>query len=343
MLKNASIAEPFDPSNFDTSAQHYILAISINPGAPQGGSITEYFPGTFNGTHFALFDDATRFTDFNKDNYAGQWFYGIDEQSPQISIAWASNWEYTQVVPTGPSEGFRSAMSLPRWNVLANTTRATYTLLSYPYNLAPLYTSDAPLASSQNLSNSTLYYDFSTEPSSQALSFSLNITGVPLANATGTANFTFLSSSTGEYIRGGYYLGGDTPFFINRGHTGSFADYNPFFTDKFSTTQLTDPDTRTFRLLCVIDRSIIEVFLDNGASAGTSSFFPDSALDLLILGTADLSPGVQVTAEVRGLKSTWAGQEDSNGTVAGNATQARMAKPKFRRDGMGNMIGQLPY
>lgn len=339
MLKNASIAEPFAADNIDDSMQHYILAISINPGAPYGGSITEYFPGTFNGTHFAVLDDATRLTDFGKDNYAGQWFYNIAGQEPQISIAWASNWQYSQVVPTGFSEGFRSVMSLPRWNALANTTRATYTLLSYPYDLSPLHTTPSPLASSQNLTNSSVYYAFGSNPSSQALTLSMNITGIPLANATGTANFTFLSSSTGEYIRGGFYLGGDTPFFINRGHTGSFADYNPFFTDKFSTTSLIDLDTHTFRLLVVIDRAILEVFLNNGAQVATSTFFADSALDTLIVATASLSSGVAVTAEVYGLESTWSSQEDTNGTVVGNTTHTMAMGQRLKRDSMPNMVG----
>ena len=339
-LKNASIAEPFVTDNIDTSVQNYILAISINPGAPYGGSITEYFPGTFNGTNFNVFDSATRLTDFGKDNYAGQWFYNIPGQQPQISIAWASNWQYAQVVPSGTEEGFRSVMGLPRWNALANTTRATYTLLSYPYDLNPLHTSSAPLASSQNLTNSSIYYDFSTNPASETLVLSVNITGIPLANATGTANFTFLSSTTGEYIKGGYYLGGDTPFFINRGHTGSFADYDPFFTDKFSTTSLTDLDTQTFRMLVVIDRAIVEVFLNNGAQAATNSFFPDSSLDTLIVGTSALSPGVAVTASVYGLESTWSSQEDTNGTVAGNTTHT-MRMAKLKRDGMADMVGLM--
>jgi beta-fructofuranosidase len=75
----------------------WLMAISINPGAPLGGSITEYFPGHFNGTHFVPVDGAARIADFGKDNYAGQWFYGQPEEDIPVSIAWASNWQYTQV------------------------------------------------------------------------------------------------------------------------------------------------------------------------------------------------------------------------------------------------------
>ena len=337
MLQNASVAEPFESSNFASGEQLYILQVSINPGAPLGGSIAQYFPGTFNGTHFTAVDQATRITDFAKDNYAAQFFYNIPESSPQISIAWASNWQYAQQVPTGPLEGFRSVMSLPRWNVLANTTRMSYTLLSYPYSLEPIHTTSSPIAHSASLVNTSLIHDYGTTVPSGALAFSLNITGIPPVNATGTANFTFLSSVTGESLRGGFFLGGDTPFWIDRGAVRGYD--NPFLTDKFSTNSLIDPDTRTFRLLGVIDRSILEVFLDNGAKAATVTFFPEGELDTLVLGTGQLDEGVGVRAEVYGLKSTWADREEGrgNGTVAGNVTAASIAGQKVKRDNLGHM------
>ncbi|KAL9016209.1 MAG: hypothetical protein Q9185_006438 [Variospora sp. 1 TL-2023] len=298
MLSNISVENPLDPSNF-ASTDMYVLTVSINPGAPLGGSITQAFPGTFNGTHFAPVDQVARITDFGKDNYAGQFFYGIPPTSPQISIAWASNWQYTQVVPTGDSENFRSAMSLPRYNVLANTTRGDYTFVSLPYDLSPLYTTTSPLANSTSLANASLLYDYSRTVPSGALTFNMTVTSIPAENVTGTTNFTFMSSVTGESIRGGFYLGGDTPFFINRGYIRGFD--NPFFTDKFSTNNLVSVDTQTFRLQVVIDRSIMEVFLDNGLRSATTTFFAEGELDTLIVSSAELSPGIAVSVDVYGL------------------------------------------
>ncbi|KAL8754158.1 MAG: hypothetical protein Q9199_004546 [Rusavskia elegans] len=331
MLSNASIENPLDESNI-ASSDMFVLYISINPGAPLGGSIGQYFPGTFNGTHFTPVDQAARIADFGKDNYAGQFFYGIPASSPQISIAWASNWQYTQVVPTGQLEGFRSAMSLPRYNVLANTTRGDYTLVSLPYDLSPLYSSPSSLAKSSSLANSSLLYDYSSTVPSGAITFNMIIASIPLANVTGTANFTFMSSVTGESIRGGFYLGGDTPFWIDRDYIRGFE--NPFFTDKFSTNSLINTDTQMFRLQVVIDRSILEVFLENGLRSATTTFFAEGMLDTLLISTRELNPGVQVSAEVFGLKSAWTPLENSNGTVAGNVT---MASQRVRRNTLGHM------
>jgi beta-fructofuranosidase len=107
----------------NSDASNYILAVSVNLGAPQGGSTTQYFPGDFNGTHFTPVDSATRIADFGKDNYAAQFFYGVPETEEQLSIVWASNWGHCQNVPTGETEGWRSSMSVPRQIHLANITR----------------------------------------------------------------------------------------------------------------------------------------------------------------------------------------------------------------------------
>lgn len=338
MLKNATIDSPLDPSNYASMDEMYILQISINPGAPLGGSISQYFPGTFNGTHFMAADSATRLTDFAKDNYAGQYFYNIPPSSPQISIAWASNWEYAQVVPTGSLENFRSFMTIPRQSVLANTSRSPYTLISLPYDYTSLYTNPEPLATSDSLLNSSLLYDYSSTVPSGALTFSINITSIPLVNATGTCNFTILSSTTGESIRGGLFLGGgngDTPLWLDRGYAREFD--NVFFTNRFSTDVWLDPDTQSVTLLVVLDRSILEIFLNNGAKAGTMSFFTEGVLDTVMIGSNDLSPGVGVRAEIYGLQSTWAGQEGGNGTVMGNVTMGSMMGQRVRRDNLGHL------
>lgn len=82
--------EKFASSNIDGTA--WLLLLSINPGAPLGGSISQYFVGDFNGTHFEAYDDATRLTDWAKDNYAAQFWDGIPPNQGQIMIPWASNW-----------------------------------------------------------------------------------------------------------------------------------------------------------------------------------------------------------------------------------------------------------
>lgn len=142
-----------------TDSTIWVLYISINPGAPLGGSVGQYFPGTFNGTHFEAVDQVARIADFSKDNYAGQFFYNTPKGQDAVSIAWASNWQYSQQVPTGTEEGWRSAMSLPRRNFITNSTRIGYVMASVPYDLSPVL--GEQLASNDSLGNSSIALDYS--------------------------------------------------------------------------------------------------------------------------------------------------------------------------------------
>ncbi|KAF2091127.1 glycoside hydrolase family 32 protein [Saccharata proteae CBS 121410] len=283
----------------------YVLYISINPGAPQGGSIGQYFPGTFNGTHFSAVDSAARIADFAKDNYAAQFFYGVPVSEGAISIAWASNWQYTDVVPTGTQEGWRSAMSLPRRNSLANTTRLGWDLISVPYDMSPVL--GAVLVDNSSLANSSLALDYSGL-ASNALYFAANISSLPRATSSissyATLNVTFSSPVSGESLSFGYYFGGDNPAFISRQHVrGSLAE-NPFFTDKFSTTSLAD-GSGGWSVEGVIDRSLFEVFLDGGKQSGTVVFYPESMLTVMTVGTTEMPEGAEVDVKVWAVESAW--------------------------------------
>jgi beta-fructofuranosidase len=304
---------PMEGSN-DTM---WLMAISINPGAPLGGSTTEYFPGSFNGTHFEAVDAATRLLDFSKDNYAGQFFYGIPGNEPQVFMAWASNWEYTNAVPSGPLEGWRSSMTVARQAYLANVTRTGYALINKPYNMTPIY--EEQLGNSTNLGNSSLTIDYSSLYSG-AVYFSANVTNLPNTSLSqGTLNFTFSCSYTKESISGGFYFGGDNPFWLTRGDIKGFD--NPFFTDKFSVGVPLNRNG-TFQLEGIIDRSIAEIFLDRGRNGATMTFFPTGMLDTMDIRASGLNEGVEIAVEVWGLKSTWQGQEDDEGIVLGNVTES---------------------
>jgi len=292
----------------------YLLAISINPGAPLGGSITEYFPGTFNGTHFKPVDGAARIADFGKDNYAGQFFYGVPEDQDPVFIPWASNWQYSQQVPTGDAEGWRSAMGLPRRAHLANVTRTGWAFINTPYDLTPVY--DTELANNANLGNGSVLIDYSSVESG-AIYLQCNVTNI--TTAQGTLNFTFSSSSTRESVSGGMFFGGDAPFWVSRQKVLGFGETNPFFTDKFSVSNPINPDG-TFSLEGVIDRSILEVFLDGGRNSATNTFFPEGEFDTLEIRAGGLYEGVEVSVVVWGLKSAWATKASENGIVYGNIT-----------------------
>jgi beta-fructofuranosidase len=310
-----------------TSEILWVLQISINPGAPLGGSIAQYFPGTFNGTHFTAIDDVTRIADFGKDNYAGQFFSGIPVGSDAISIAWASNWEYTQLVPTGPQEGWRSTMSLPRRNFLTNITRVGMVMASAPYKLSSVL-GDTLLFNS-SLGNGTISLDYSTVPSN-AVYLVINATNVnsSLLGTDSTVNFTFSSPVSKEYLTGGFFFGGDQHFFLDRGGTHGFV--NPFFTDKISTTNVIGPDGM-WSVEVLIDRSIIELFLDGGTRSATQTFFPTQPLTTVEIRAGGIKYGMELAVQVSAVISAWARYADKAGYVVGNVSSSTTGNNSQKR------------
>ena len=90
----------------------YVLILNINPGGPFGGSATQYFVGSYDGKTFKCDDlpTVTRWMDYGKDHYAAvTWSNAPDNRT--VAIAWMSNWQYANSVPTTQ---FRSANSVPR-------------------------------------------------------------------------------------------------------------------------------------------------------------------------------------------------------------------------------------
>ena len=95
-----------------TGQQKWMLVCNINPGGPFGGNATQYFIGQFDGHKFTCESkpEVTKWMDYGKDHYATVSFDNAPE-GRRVVIAWMSNWQYANQVPT---KQFRSANSIPR-------------------------------------------------------------------------------------------------------------------------------------------------------------------------------------------------------------------------------------
>ena len=93
-----------------TDKQKWMLICNINPGGPFGGSATQYFVGDFDGKKFTCEHKDTRWMDYGKDHYATVTFDNAPD-GRKIALAWMSNWQYANSVPTMQ---YRSANSVPR-------------------------------------------------------------------------------------------------------------------------------------------------------------------------------------------------------------------------------------
>ena len=107
-----------------TGQQKWMLVCNINPGGPFGGNATQYFIGQFDGHKFTCESkpEVTKWMDYGKDHYATVSFNNAPE-SRHVVLAWMSNWQYANQVPT---RQFRSANSIPRELDLFEDGNETY-------------------------------------------------------------------------------------------------------------------------------------------------------------------------------------------------------------------------
>ena len=94
-----------------TELKKWVLVCNLNPGGPFGGSATQYFVGTFDGKRFVNESPAvTKWMDWGKDHYATVTWSNAPA-GRTIALAWMSNWQYANDVPTSQ---YRSPNSVPR-------------------------------------------------------------------------------------------------------------------------------------------------------------------------------------------------------------------------------------
>jgi fructan beta-fructosidase len=92
----------------------WVLSINLNPGGLAGGSGDQYFVGQFDGATFVNANPAEQvlWADYGKDFYASTSFSNIlATDGRRIWLGWLLNWEYAGKVPTFP---WRGVQSIPR-------------------------------------------------------------------------------------------------------------------------------------------------------------------------------------------------------------------------------------
>ena len=269
-----------DKEDYPNEADSYwILFISINPGSLMGGSSTQYLIGQFgriennqdNPLTFTLSYPYPVQLDMGKDFYALQLFYqvftddqlfeGLDEIR---GIAWTSNWQYSNFVPT---DTWRSSMSIPRKFSLGHHNLNYDTKVLY-LNQEPVLEHDffknlkdvepIPL---HELSQDIIQNIYDAKGKAYgALEFFLEWNFTHWGDPSFIALYLRGGSNPDEYLKIGYSA--DYVFF-DRGHTNvQWVKEHPFFTEKFSMLAQRIGGHEEFTIYGIIDRNICELFVN---------------------------------------------------------------------------------
>ena len=222
-----------------TNKEKWMLICNINPGGPFGGSATQYFIGDFDGHKFTCESkpEVTKWMDYGKDHYATVTF----DNAPagrRVAIAWMSNWQYANQVPTLQ---YRSGNSIPRDLGLFEYKGETYCSV-VP---SPEITAARSKKATKSLSESCEM----------------------VVNLKGNATIT-LSNDKGEKVVMLYDAKAET-FSMDRTKSGKMD-----FSNDFAATTKAPTYGKISQLRIFIDKSSIEVLDAEGKMAMTNLVFP---------------------------------------------------------------------
>jgi levanase/fructan beta-fructosidase len=263
----------------NTGETKWVLIQSLNPGAYNGGSGTQYFIGDFDGKTFKpedylkdLSPEHNYWIDFGKDNYAGvTWSNAPHAADERIFLGWMSNWQYAQEVPT---HTWRSAMTFPRVLKLKKKNDNTYRIFSNPVKQLDSL-SELKYSKNTEFSEDRLLIADKSMVDMDKLRIKLEIPEID-----GRRYRFELKNSKGDLLVFGYD-DHSKHFFIDRKKSGKI-DFSENFADKISTAPRTsDKEALTVEIL--IDKTSVEIFYDEGETVMTEIFFPEAPMDKLSL------------------------------------------------------------
>ncbi|REE05535.1 glycoside hydrolase family 32 protein [Marinoscillum furvescens] len=251
----------------------WVMLVSINPGGPQGGSATQYFVGAFDGDVFTPEDEQTRWLDYGADNYAGVTWSDIpDSDGRRLFIGWMSNWQYANVVPTYT---WRSAMTIPRELVLLKQ-KNNYLLQSKPVQeLQSLIVGEQAMGSDLKLTSAT-----------QKI----------MVNKVAQGTRVSIKNAQGEML---VIVIEEEQLVVDRSKAGKSA-----FSDVFAARHTASlGDIVPVTLTVYMDRSSVEVFVNEGELVMTNLVFPEHSFERVQLS----GPGQM---KMVALKSIWGEQQE---------------------------------
>ena len=270
---------PVDGNPADT---RWVLDVDINPGGIAGGSGGQYFVGRFDGRQFVNENPAggTLWADYGKDFYASLSFSDIPAtDGRRIWMAWISNWLYANEEPTIV---WRGAQSIPRELALRRFADGVRLVQAPIRELRTLRTTSEPtrITGAQRL-------DAAVDIELEIAAGDWRQAGLRLSNAIGEQVTLGIEATPLEV-------------FVDRRRSRA----TPFHKD-YSGRHAGPVGWRDGRitLRVLFDRSVIEVFANDGETVVTERVYPTQPLDRL-----ELLPGAATSirsARLWPLRSVW--------------------------------------
>jgi fructan beta-fructosidase len=240
----------------------------------------QYFVGSFDGKKFVTDQIHTepQWIDHGKDFYAAITFNHLPEGAKPVLIGWGNNWRYANSLPTAP---WRGMMSVPRELTLRKASDE-FSLIQ-----SPVSSLDQWLAEFKKISHKDqiikvddqLLEDIRTDAFRLAMvieNIDAEIIGIEVLKTEGESTLI------------GYSIPEKT-LFLNREQSGNVDFHEDFASEESAALELSG---NRLSLDILVDRSMVEVFANDGYRVITDQVFPEGGQNGLKLyvknGTAKL-------------------------------------------------------
>ncbi|OAV44247.1 glycoside hydrolase family 32 protein [Lewinella sp. 4G2] len=269
----------------ETGEEAYVLIVSTGRGNPNGGgSATYYYTGNWDGKTFTKLKETsynkpgTKWLDHGRDNYAAVTFADVpDGDGRTILMGWMSNWQYAQDVPT---EGWRSAMTVPRNLRLYNDPDFGYRLHQAPVKELERLRGKKIELGTDYLEDGITTVDLSelAHPGVFELNFS-----VDLHSNSEALYFTLTDADNKNFYRFGFDRNMEEGkwIFTSRDLAG-LREFHEDFTSEELTFLDRPSNNSVMDIRILFDKTSAEVFLDDGLAVATDIFFPTTDFTYLV-------------------------------------------------------------
>jgi fructan beta-fructosidase len=220
----------------------------------------QYFVGEFDGTHFTNENPATAIfkQDYGTEYYAAVAYHNTPSKQP-VAIGWVNNWFYANDIPTTPWKG---AMALPR-KLSVKKVNNQWQLIQQP--VANITSLRGVAASFVNVKVTNSY----TLPVKSQV-FEMDCVMQPTSGEAGVK----IAVGNGHYFTIGYNAATQM-LFTDRTNVGT-ASFNKNF-DSLAICKAKVPLVNgKLQLHIFYDKSIVEIYANNGSAVFTVQLFPDA-------------------------------------------------------------------
>ena len=241
--------------------EKWVMLINHGNKAPNGGSGTRYFVGNFDGKVFSN-EQKANWLDYGTDYYAGVTFSNV-QNDKKIILSWMSNWKYAQKTPT---KVWRSSMTLPRelglifkkdtWYL---TQKIVHQFSSIKKNVLDVKNQKTPyIKQNLDLSQTEILFDL---------------------DKTQNLEIEFKNKKAEVFS----IILKDNLLITDRSKSG-IIDFSDVFT-KIQKMPL--QNWKIFNIQLVLDKSSVEILLNDGLFSMTNLFFPNENYSTLSIKTTN--------------------------------------------------------